>query len=141
MVTNAEYKSMDAIMGQRRKQAEDRDIYHKAIEIVKRRGTSASKGHGANHNYSDDHLSIWWDDYGSNMEIGLATMNDQASSAPVFKVHLSSITCYRPDVPDWEARLDKLYENLEPRMKAEEAVARTEKKSEFFNAWGVWPNP
>ena len=139
MVTNEDYENMDKIMGQRRKQAEGKRIYHKAIEIAKRLGTSKGKGHGANHNYSDSHLSIWWDDYGSNMNINLVTRG--ASNEPVFKVHLGSITGYRPDVPDWEAELDKLYERLDPRIKAEGDKERERRRLEFFTAWGAWPDP
>lgn len=144
MVTNTEYEAMDKIMGQRRKQAEDRRIYHKAIEVTKRLGTSAGKSHGANHNYKDNEIAIWWDDYGNNMDIILVTLDtldDQASDSSVFKVHLNSITGYRPDVSDWEARLDKLYEGLEPQMKSEDSKEREKKRLEFFKAWGVWPDP
>ena len=140
MVTNPEYEAMDKIMAARRKQAQDRNIYHKAVEIAKRLGTRTGKGHGANHNYKDHKIAIWWDDYGSNMKIDLVA-GDQASLGPVFHTQLGDIKGYRPDVLDWEARVDELYEGLEPQMKSEDTKERERKRLEFFKDWGVWPDP
>ena len=122
----------DEIRTQRRKEAENKKIYPKAVEIARRLGKTNPKNHGAYHDYDDETLHISWDDYGPNLEI-------LWGNRTVYYYQINEPRVYRPDIGDWEKRLDEIYGKIEPILRREADAAKEKRKDEFFDNWGIRP--
>jgi len=121
------------IRTQRRQEAENKKINMKAVEIARRFGKMSPKDHGAYHDYEDETLHINWDDFGPNLVICWG-------GRTVYYRQINDLRAYRPDIGDWEKRLDEIYGKLEPILRKEADAAEEKRNDEFFDAWGIRPS-
>lgn len=127
---NKTFAEMRELVEQRKKEAKDKNIVEKAIEIAKL-GISRQKNHGAWHIYKGKKLTVEWDDYGGNLSVTWHNLR-------VLNVHLGEIVAYRPDIPDWEEHLEELYYGQAVPVIRVEQLARGKSELEgLHERWGI----
>jgi hypothetical protein len=126
--------SENEIITTRRKDAESRRIYEKAVEVAKRLGID--QGY-RRHRYEGNGLVIQYDGEGPNLFIYYGTQGRQPKV--FYESCTNGIEAYRPDVKEWIDELERLYVQMIPTKEAEEKAQAQREREAFIERWGEAP--
>ena len=130
------------IKEQRKREADELDIYMKAETVVKRLGKQLG---GCRHTWlsCDNAIQILLDDHATNpnLYIRMAAGNIVPTICEMRLVYAyeGKLEAYRPDIPDWREILQYVYESLLPAIEKEEKEKDQKHRAEVFDAWGIKP--
>lgn len=112
------------------KQADEKKIFLKAQLVALEMGTSQNMRHGTHYRFSDPPFSLWYDAYGSNLNI-------LWEEKTVFSVQLGDkMWSYKPSAGPWEEALEKLYIQANEIAKIKSEARNNSDQEERNRMWG-----
>lgn len=123
-------REIEALIKQRKKEAEKLNIYGKARLVAVYLGSYASKKHGGYWIYRGKGLVVCWDTWAPNLWIDF-------NGVSVFYVHLGDVERYRPDIDGWIELLEEAYSEARAEKAKREAEDFNRRLAEMRERWGL----